>query len=161
VRVSFIVICLWCVPCTIDGLAPEAPVCPFSGLKRPAFYTHFRDRHDLALRVVQRIGQELFAMSDRWLQGEDPEHDARAALEGLVSGYLQHGPVLCALADAAATDARVDRAYRGMVEDFISATARHIRTEQARGRSPQADPERVVDVLLHIWMSTLYGKTIA
>lgn len=158
-----------------------------TGLKRPAFYAHFRDRHDLALRVVQRIGQELFAMSDRWLQGDDPVHDARAALEGLASVYVQHGPVLRALADAAATDERVDRAYRGMVEDLTAATARHIRAEQARGRigplpdveetaralnwlderylseslgrAPQADPEIVVEVLYRIWMATLYGAT--
>lgn len=158
-----------------------------TGLKRPAFYAHFRDRHDLALRVVQRIGQALFAMSDRWLQGNEPDHDARAALEGLVAVYLQHGPVLRALADAAATDARVDQAYRGMIDDFVAATARHIRAEQARGRigalpdveetaraltllderylsetlgrSPQADPELVVEVLHHVWMATLYGTT--
>lgn len=156
-----------------------------TGMKRPAFYAHFRDRHDLALRVVERIGHELFEMSDRWLQGTDPEHDARAALEGLADVHLRHGPVVRALADASVTDAQVERAYRGLVEDFIAATARHIREEQARGRigdlpdvdetaralivlnerylsetlgrTPQADPQLVVDVLDRIWLSTLYG----
>jgi TetR/AcrR family transcriptional regulator, ethionamide resistance regulator len=157
-----------------------------TGLKRPAFYVHFRDRHDLALRVVQHIGRELFEMTDRWLQGDDPHTDARAALEGLAEVYLHHGPVLRALADASGADARVERAYRGLVEDFIAATARHIREEQARGRigslvdvdetaralvwlderylsealgrAPQADPQLVVDVLYNIWISTLYGS---
>src|SRR5213083_1193972 len=51
-----------------------------TGLKRPAFYVHFRDRHDLVLRVVEDIGRELLEMSDRWLKG----NDVRAALEGVV-----------------------------------------------------------------------------
>lgn len=33
-----------------------------TGLKRPAFYVHFRDRHDLALRVVEVIGGEVAEM---------------------------------------------------------------------------------------------------
>jgi hypothetical protein len=71
------------------------------------------------------------------------------------------------------------------VQEFIDATARHIRAEQARGgiqdvvdvdetaraliwlderylsealgRTPQADPQVVVEVLYQIWVSTLYG----
>lgn len=158
-----------------------------TGLKRPAFYVHFRDRHDLALRVVERIGRELFAMTDRWLQGDDPHHDARAAFDGLTSVYLRHGPVLRALAEASGADAKVEAAYRGLVQRFVDATARHIREEQARGRigelpdvdetaralvwlderylcealgrTPQADPNVVVEVLHRIWTSTLYGTS--
>src|SRR3954447_4575783 len=65
-----------------------------TGLKRPAFYVHFRDRHALVLRIVGEVGSELFEMSDRWLKGDDSLNDARAALEGLVSVYARHGPVL-------------------------------------------------------------------
>lgn len=157
-----------------------------TGLKRPAFYAHFRDRHELALRVVQTIGEELNEMTDRWLQGDDPDADSRSALEGIVAVYQRHGPVLRALSDAATTDRRVEAAYRAIVEDFIHATARHIRDEQARGRigplpdvdetaraliwmderyltealgrHPQADPATVVDVLHDIWVHTLYKR---
>jgi TetR/AcrR family transcriptional regulator, ethionamide resistance regulator len=156
-----------------------------TGLKRPAFYAHFRDRHDLVLRIVQDIGGELFEMSDRWLQGDDPVNDARAALEGLVTVYVHHGPVLRALADATGSDEQVERAYRGFVQEFIDATARHIREEQAAGRigelpdvdetaraliwmeeryiadalgrTPQTDPTLVLETLHNIWVSTLYG----
>jgi hypothetical protein len=129
--------------------------------------------------MSEYVGRELFAMSDRWFQGDDPFNDARSALEGLVAVYVHHGPVLRALADAAGADAQVEQAYRGLVQEFIDATARHIRDEQARGvigpladvdetaraliwmeeryisealgRTPQADPQFVVDVL------TTYG----
>jgi TetR/AcrR family transcriptional regulator, ethionamide resistance regulator len=40
-----------------------------TGLKRPAFYVHFRDRHDLALRVVDRIRGELLLVANRWFEG--------------------------------------------------------------------------------------------
>ncbi|MEV6352832.1 TetR/AcrR family transcriptional regulator [Streptomyces hydrogenans] len=156
-----------------------------TGLKRPAFYVHFRDRHDLALRVVENTGRTLFEMTDRWLRGEDPAADARRAFEGLVEVYVEHGPVLRALSEAAGSDEKVERAYKALVRRFVEATVRHIREEQDRGRigalpdveqtaaaliwmderylseafgrEPHADPRVVVDVLHTIWMATLYG----
>lgn len=156
-----------------------------TGLKRPAFYAHFRDRYDLMLRIVAHIGGELLTKAERWLKGDDPRRDIRAGLEGTVSVYLTHGPVLRALADAAPTDDRVESAYRTLVQTFIDATGERIRAEQAAGRTdpaldaeetaraliwlcerylseafgrpPQEDVEKVVSVLEQIWLATLYG----
>ncbi|WP_067824653.1 TetR/AcrR family transcriptional regulator [Nocardia inohanensis] len=157
-----------------------------TGLKRPAFYVHFRDRHDLVLRVVENLGREVFEMTERWLQGDDPATDARQALEGLVDVYAAHGPVFRAVSDAATTDEKVEDAYRTLMQRFIDATTAHIREEQARGRigeladveetaraliwmderylsealgrEPAADPQVVVGVLYSIWMSALYNN---
>jgi TetR/AcrR family transcriptional regulator, ethionamide resistance regulator len=60
--------------------------------------------------------------------------DLRSALEGVAAVYVEHGPVLRALADAAGSDATVESAYRALVQGFINATARRIRAEQADGR---------------------------
>lgn len=156
-----------------------------TGLKRPAFYVHFRDRHDLALRVFEVVGGEVAEMIDRWVQGDDLPNDARGAFEGLADIYVRHGSVLSALSDAAGSDEKVETAYHDMVQRLIDATARQIEKEQARGRigehvdveetaralvwlderyltealgrTPRTDPRRVVDVLNNIWMSTLYG----
>jgi AcrR family transcriptional regulator len=156
-----------------------------TGLKRPAFYAHFSDRYDLMLRVVAHIGGELLTKAERWLNGDDPRRDIRAALDGIASVYLTQGPVLRALADAAPTDGRVESAYRTLVQTFIDATAERIRVEQADGRTdprldpdetaraliwlcerylsetfgrpPQEDVEKVVSVLEQIWLATLYG----
>src|SRR3954471_9405561 len=106
-----------------------------TGLKRPAFYVHFRDREDLVLRITQLIGAELFEMTDRWLQGDQPDEDLRSALNGVAAVFVDHGPVLRALADAATSDAAVETVYRTLVQGFIDATARHIREEQAAGRT--------------------------
>ena len=177
-----------------EGLLREHPVREMTvellmartGLKRPAFYAHFQDRHDLILRVVADLGERLFAMADRWLQGADPEPDVVAAIEGVTEVYMADGPVLRALADAAAADARVEEAYRGLVQAFVDASAEHISAEQAAGRTapdldayetaralvwlnerylsdalgrmPQDDPAKVVGILSRIWLATLYGR---
>ena len=38
-------------------------------MSRPSFYVYFRDRHHLAVRLVEGIGAQLFEMADRWLKG--------------------------------------------------------------------------------------------
>src|SRR5689334_20090238 len=74
-------------------------------LSRPSFYVYFRDRHHLVLRVVEHIGGALFTVSDRWEPGEgDGRELVRAATAGVAGVFAEHGPVLRALADAAADD---------------------------------------------------------
>lgn len=154
-------------------------------LSRPSFYVYFRDRHHLVLRVVEHLGSELFAMSERWLRGtgEGPQL-AREALDGIVEVYAEHGPVMRALADAAADDPGVEEAYNAIVESFVRATARHIEDEIAAGRvlpmdaaetakalvwmmerylnlsfghGPATSPQAVADTLTTIWTRVLYG----
>lgn len=124
-------------------------------LSRPSFYVYFRDRHHLVLRVVEHLGSELFAMSERWLRGtgEGPQL-AREALAGIVEVYAEHGPVMRALADAAADDPGVEEAYTAIVESFVQATARHIEDEIAVGRILPVDPHETAKAL--VWMMERY-----
>jgi AcrR family transcriptional regulator len=124
-------------------------------LSRPSFYVYFRDRHHLVLRVVEHLGSELFTMSERWLRGtgEGPEI-AREALDGIVAVFAEHGPVLRALADAAADDPDVEQAYTDLVQTFIDATARHIDEEIAGGRILQLDGYETAKAL--VWMMERY-----
>lgn len=158
-----------------------------TGLKRPAFYAHFRDRNDVVLHLVQTLGDELLTALNPWLDGDRPLTDVRAALDDLAAAYAEHGRLLRALADAASADAQVEDAYRQTLQRFITATADHIRQEQAEGRigdlpdvdevaravvcleerylieslgrTPTTDPGLVVDVLHHMWNSVLYAGT--
>ena len=124
-------------------------------LSRPSFYVYFRDRHHLVLRVVEHLGSELYEMSDRWLRGAgEGAQLARQALEGIVGVYAEHGPVMRALADAAADDPGVEQAYRGIVESFVRATARHIEEEIAVGRILPVDPDETAKAL--VWMMERY-----
>jgi AcrR family transcriptional regulator len=154
-------------------------------LSRPSFYVYFRDRQQLVLRVLERIGNELFVMADRWLEGTgDPRADARAAVEGVAAVYAEHGPVLGAIADAACYDSDVERIYRGLVHRFVDATAARIEKDVASGiidpldaretaralvwmneryltdslgRVPQDPLDTVVEALWTIWVRALYG----
>jgi TetR/AcrR family transcriptional regulator, ethionamide resistance regulator len=154
-------------------------------LSRPSFYVYFADRHQLVLKVVEHLGSELFTMSDRWLRGTgDAPASAREALEGIVAVYVEHGPVMRALADAAADDRGVEQAYTALVDSFIDATARHIEGEIAGdrmlpvdaretakalvwmmeryltlslGRAPTTPAGTVADTLATIWTRVLYG----
>ncbi|OFD31113.1 TetR/AcrR family transcriptional regulator [Acinetobacter baumannii] len=156
-----------------------------TGLKRPAFYVHFRDKNDLTLRLVQNISKELFDIADRWLAGTNHQEDLRRALVDLVNVYVEHGRLLRAFVEAASGDERVDRVYRGLIQDFITAAAQHIKAEQQAGKikkdveveetakaliwleerylsetfghASQVEPEIVIQVLQNIWISTLYG----
>lgn len=126
-----------------------------TGLSRPSFYVYFRDRHELVLRVVEHIGGELFAMSERWYQGTgDGPALVREAIDGVVGVFAAHGPVLRALADAAADDPRVEAAYGEMLQRFVDATARHIEEEMAAGRILPLDAEETATALT--WMMERY-----
>jgi AcrR family transcriptional regulator len=124
-------------------------------LSRPSFYVYFKDRHHLVLRVVEHLGSELFTMSDRWLRGtgEGPQL-AREALDGIVAVFAEHGPVLRALADAAADDPGVEKAYGDLVQTFVDATARHIEEEMREGRILPLDPAETAKAL--VWMMERY-----
>src|SRR4051795_8681449 len=112
-------------------------------LSRPSFYVYFRDRHHLVLRVVEPLSGELFTMSERGPAGSgEPLILARAALEGIVGVFAEHGPVMRALADAATDDRDVEALYSGVVQGFIDVVGRHIASEIAAGRILPLDPDQ-------------------
>jgi AcrR family transcriptional regulator len=124
-------------------------------LSRPSFYVYFRDRHHLAVRLVEGIGGELFDMSERWLEGTgDPREEVRAAFEGVAAVYEEHGQVLSAIADAAGHDSDVEATYRGLITRFVDASAARIELDVAAGRTDAADARETARAL--VWMSERY-----
>jgi TetR/AcrR family transcriptional regulator, ethionamide resistance regulator len=154
-------------------------------LSRPSFYVYFRGRHQLAMRLVEGIGAELFGAAERWLGGDgDPRTDMRASLEAVASVYFRHGLALGAIADASEHDPEVEAIYRGLIDRFIDAAAKRIGDEtssgqitgldaretaralvwmseryftETLGRLPQESPEKVVETLATVWLRALYG----
>jgi TetR/AcrR family transcriptional regulator, ethionamide resistance regulator len=124
-------------------------------LSRPSFYVYFRDRHELVLRVVEHIGAELWAISEGWYTGSgDGPALARRSLDRVVDVFVEHGPLLCALADAAADDPQVDAVYTSLVEAFVGVTTRHIEREIAAGRTLPLDAGETATAL--VWMMERY-----
>ena len=120
-------------------------------LSRPSFYVYFRDRHHLAVRLVEGIGDALFEMATRWLDGEGDIHDS---LQGVANVYDEHGLVLHAIADAAGHDPEVERVYYGLIERFVVATTARIEADLAAGRVAGLDAAPTAGAL--VWMSERY-----
>ena len=153
-------------------------------LSRPSFYVYFRDRHHLAVRLVEGIGEALFQMANRWLEGAgEPAEDIGESLRGIAEVYDEHGLVLHAIADAAGHDPEVERVYYGLIERFVTATTTRIERDlragrvvpldaaptagaliwmseryllMTLGRLPKEQVDTVVDTLVTIWIRTLY-----
>lgn len=167
---------------TVDEIARAA------GLSRSAFYTRFRDKHDLLLTAVNDVAGRLHEMADRWWHGQGPPADrVRRALEGVVAVYAERAALLRVVTEVATYDAEVREVWIGIVERFIEATTEHIRSEQTLGLIPAAlepraaaealtwmcersayiyiargerRPEEVVDAIAPVWTAALYPGVI-
>jgi TetR/AcrR family transcriptional regulator, ethionamide resistance regulator len=95
-----------------------------TGLTRTAFYRHFGDVTDLVLRLFADVGEELYDVAERWAAsaGVDYPTPGREGLAGVVDFYVRHGPLMRAIAEAAATDEEIELAYRGSTEALIDLT---------------------------------------
>jgi AcrR family transcriptional regulator len=157
-------------------------------LGRPSFYHYFKDRHDLIVRLVKKLGDEISQMNEVWfLSGSDPIADLHTGYERIGQFWMIHGPVMRAIADAATHDPDVEKAHRALVKRFISGSAARIRLDIERGLIAPLDADAtaealimmseqvlneklgrgsgdwrtVVDTLATIWQRALYGGTSA
>src|ERR1700709_393284 len=157
-----------------------------TGLARSSFYVYFADVPALLRRLASRIEGEFLEVSDVWLTGPGDQDASRRSTAGIVAVYVRHGPVLKALADAAATQPEVEEIFRwGVVQHFIDAVAARCEEHYAAGRfphllprevchalvlmteryladtlgrSPAEDPEMVAAALNVVWSKVLYGR---
>ena len=95
---------------TVEGVMTR------TGLSRPAFYAYFRDRYEVVTQLLEGIGGLLFALDWRWLSGGEGGDEAKEVLVDVLragsQAFVEYGPVLRAIADAAGYDARVEQVYR-------------------------------------------------
>ena len=126
-----------------------------TGLSRPSFYVYFRDRHHLALRLMEGLTSQVYEDSNAWLQGSgEPLDDVRAFIEVSVEVVAEHGSVARAIADAASEDAEVERVYRGALGGFIDAVAARIERDVEAGRAGPLDTATLAAAL--VWMNERY-----
>jgi AcrR family transcriptional regulator len=153
-------------------------------LGRSSFYHYFRDRHELVIRLVEKLGRELLQMNAQWFESGDPKADLRAAYYEIGKFWVKHGPFLRAIADAARHDPAVEKAHRALVDRVVRGTVTRIRADlksgrivpldpedtaralilmsesflnERLGRDPQGDWRHAIDTLATIWERTLYG----
>jgi AcrR family transcriptional regulator len=132
---------------TVDEIARRA------GLSRSAFYTHFRDKHELLLAAVDEVAAELYRKAEEWWGGEGPPAElVRRAIEGVVAVYAEHASLLRLATEVSTYDDEVREFWLGISERFIIATAAHIRSEQNSGLIPRSLDPRATAEALH-WMT--------
>jgi AcrR family transcriptional regulator len=162
---------------TVDDVMRSA------GFGRTIFYRHFDDLADLLMRA----GREAFgalleaerALSEAAAGGDDAEV-VRAAIEPAVAVYERHGPLMRAIAEAAAAgdeqiatgraawrerfDELVADVLRGSVAGDVAETARALNLMNenylldAFGRAPRVSRETAVATLTSIWFAVMTGS---
>jgi AcrR family transcriptional regulator len=165
---------------TVDEVMAKA------GIGRTLFYRHFDDLGDLILRAGRDAIDELFAAQEVLASGRDGfgADSIADALEAAVGVYRRHGPVLRAVAEAAADDERVaagqDRirrrfdelvtlalrdaaAHRELPLTDVGETARvlNVMNENylldAFGREPRVSEETALRTLTEVWVAVISG----
>jgi TetR/AcrR family transcriptional regulator, ethionamide resistance regulator len=130
-----------------------------TGLKRSSFYHYFDDRHELIVRLVDRLAEELTPFNEIWMRsGSDPISDLRTGYEGIGRFWVQHGPVLRAIADAARHDALVEKAHRAFRDRFVRFSAERIRADMERGLIPPLNPDATAEALIMMSEAVLNEK---
>lgn len=121
-------------------------------LSRPAFYVYFRDRYAVVTRIIERVGAELFAIDQDWLNGPagNSRGEVGSTLAAAAAFFARRGTLLRAIADAAAGDTEVERLYRfGLVARFAAAVSARIRRGVDDGEmDPGLDPDAVALALV-------------
>jgi TetR/AcrR family transcriptional regulator, ethionamide resistance regulator len=132
---------------TVDEIARSA------GLSRSAFYTHFRDKHELLLAAVNDVAEQLYRMADRWWHGTGaPADRVEGALAGVISVYAEQASLLRLATEVSTYDDEIREVWLGIAGRFIDATAEQIRTEQLEGLIPQTLEARPTAETL-VWMA--------
>jgi AcrR family transcriptional regulator len=159
-----------------------------AGVSRSAFYRYFDDLYALMEALLLGLQEDIFSVASPWFSDEgDPVESLREGLAGQVRICYEQGPILRAVADAAASDERLESAWANFLIQFDDAVTANIETQQARGmispfdarpvavalnrmdasmlihafgRHPRQTPDVVLAAITHVWVSTLYPSSI-
>lgn len=120
-----------------------------AGFERTIFYRHFDDLGDLFLQASREAIQELYEAEldlGAARQGAGPEA-VRAAIEPAVMAYRRHGPLLRALAEAAAGDEQIAAGHVTHRRRFDGLIARSLSEFPQLASNPTADVEETARAL--------------
>jgi TetR/AcrR family transcriptional regulator, ethionamide resistance regulator len=155
-----------------------------TGVSRSAFYRYFDDLYAMMETLLLGLEEDIFAVAAPWFSDKgDPVESLQEAMSGLVRVCHEQGPILRAVADAAASDERLESTWANFLLQFDDAVAANIEAQQAQGiipafearpvaialnrmdasllihafgRHPRQDPDMVFAAISRIWVSTLY-----
>src|SRR3954447_13604420 len=123
-----------------------------AGISRTAFYFYFRDKRELLLRLTEDVTDELYRQGDIWFSGAgEPTAEVAEALQKIGALYREHGAVLRAIVQAAATDDEIAVFWHAILDRFVDATARRIDELRRDGFTVVAEDARATAFAL-CWM---------
>ena len=162
-----------------------------ANLSRTIFYRHFDGMPALVVALLTTLGQGMLDLSGQFAKnglaarsGKDrPDAEViRESLESVVNFFVEHGPLVKGVVDAAVEDADLEAAYDGFIRHFsaeagdalqglkdaglVDIPDAHSTAEaltalneayliRTLGRHPQEDPEVVLETVATIWTRTL------
>ncbi len=153
---------------------------------RAAFYYHFADLHELMEAILRSFEAKIMEGGSPWLQDDgDPVALMHASLAAEVRICFKYGPMLKAISDAAGADERLERSWYDMHGRFDDAVSKRIADDQALGlvdvfdprllatslnqsntalyirafgKKPRRQPGQILQVILRVWISSVYGE---
>ncbi|RZT82250.1 TetR family transcriptional regulator [Micromonospora violae] len=122
----------------VQRIAAEA------GVARSTFYTHFRDKTELLMRLAGTMRETSFDRTGEWSPAGpgDPLAALTEVFADVIRIYRTYAPVLAAVSEVAAYDEVVREYWAAGLERFVARTVQALRVEQEAGRTPASvDPE--------------------
>ncbi|MER7586722.1 TetR/AcrR family transcriptional regulator [Micromonospora sp. NPDC127501] len=116
----------------VQRIAAEA------GVARSTFYTHFRDKTELLMRLAGTMRESSFDRTGSWEPGGpgDPLARLTEVFADVIRIYRTYAPVLAAVSEVAAYDEAVREYWAAGLEKFVARTVDALRIEQQAGRTP-------------------------
>ncbi|WP_293001303.1 TetR/AcrR family transcriptional regulator [Mycobacterium sp.] len=167
---------------SVDDLAKGA------GISRPTFYFYYPSKDAVLLTLFERVIIEADSALESMVANPPADLKAlwRIGINVFVETFGSHRAVSLA-ADSARTNADVRKLWSRFMEKWVGHIAVVIETERARGAAPVTLPaaelsaalnllneklmltsfaddspsvpkERLLETLVHIWMSSIYGE---
>lgn len=142
---------------TIDEVMREA------GFGRTIFYRHFDDLADLLLRASREAIDELYEAQRAFSQariGDGPDV-VRMAIEPAVAVYQRHGPLLRAIAEAAASDEQIAaarEATRGRFNELVEEALRGMPGIAAHAPADVAETARALNLMNESYLLETFGR---
>ncbi|MFI7034490.1 TetR/AcrR family transcriptional regulator [Microbispora rosea] len=123
-------------------------ICTEAGVARSTFYSHFRDKIDLLMRLATELMTSSFDVTSAWDPSDGVERLADAFLQ-VVKVYREHAAVRRALAEVATYDATVRDFWTAELNPFTDWTIAVLRAEQDAGRTrADLDPVSATRVIV-------------
>ncbi|MFL5823377.1 MAG: TetR/AcrR family transcriptional regulator [Solirubrobacteraceae bacterium] len=118
-------------------------------LTRTAFYRHFDDVTDLVLRLLADLADKLYPVAERWraVAGKEYPRGAQEALSAVVDLFVEDGPLIRAIADAAVTDERIEASYRAVRAGLMDLAAQTLQSLAGQGRLEVASSQALARAL--------------